>query len=344
MLVHLEKLLAQVRDLDRVLASVGPERPPDRKRTLFDRLEAHEVQKTAHITELPLPPAFSKAAGGVEYLMPVQQLAVQNGLLEGGQHLLVVSATASGKTFIGGEMAGMKNFLEGKGRMLFLVPLVALANQKYQRFRDRYGHLVRVTLQTGGEPSQPPPRDPARRGSGRQRPPYGGRNLRGDRSRSPDGATLEGHRNRRHRRGADARGPGARPPSRRADRPAQAHCSRGAVPLPLGHDRCSRAACGETPGKPCPLRGPAGPARAPPHLRRAGEEDQLHQADGRRGVQDTVVEGLPRSDDRLHELPRPLPRHRRRLGRKAAPYHAGLSAQERRDVERWFANGRSLLS
>ena len=141
-LIHLEKLLMQARDLDRVLASVGPDKA-DRSKTLFDRLEAHEVQKTAHITDLALPPAFAKASG-VEYLMPVQQLAVQDGLLE-GQHLLVVSATASGKTFIG-EMAGMKNFLEGRGRMLFLVPLVALANQKYERFRDRYGHLMRVTL------------------------------------------------------------------------------------------------------------------------------------------------------------------------------------------------------
>ncbi len=144
-LVHLEKFLAQVRDLDRVLASVGPDRV-DRSRTVYDRLEAHEIQKTTPLTDLPLPPAFTEAAG-VERLMPVQQLAVENGLLE-GQDLLVVSATASGKTFIG-EMAGMKNFLEGRGRMLFLVPLVALANQKYQRFRDRYGHLVRVTLQVG---------------------------------------------------------------------------------------------------------------------------------------------------------------------------------------------------
>ncbi|MDD5419098.1 MAG: DEAD/DEAH box helicase [Methanomicrobiaceae archaeon] len=142
---HLEKLLGQVRDLDRVLASVQPE-SLDMSRTLFDRMEAHPVTETAHITDLPLSPAFAQASG-VEYLMPVQQLAVNGGLLD-GQHQLVVAATASGKTFIG-EMAGMKNFLEGRGRMLFLVPLVALANQKYQRFRDRYDHLMRVTLQVG---------------------------------------------------------------------------------------------------------------------------------------------------------------------------------------------------
>jgi helicase len=62
--------------------------------------------------------------------------------------MLVVSATASGKTFIG-EMAGLRNLAGGKGRMLFLVPLVALANQKYQRFRDRYGQLFPASLLTG---------------------------------------------------------------------------------------------------------------------------------------------------------------------------------------------------
>lgn len=144
-LIHLEDLLEQVMDLDRVLASVGPERF-DRSRTLFDRLEAHVVKKTSHITDLPLPTAFTEASG-IEHLMPVQQLSVEKGLLE-GKDLLVVSATASGKTFIG-EMAGMKNLLEGRGRMLFLVPLVALANQKYERFRDRYGHLMQIALQTG---------------------------------------------------------------------------------------------------------------------------------------------------------------------------------------------------
>ena len=46
------------------------------------------------------------------------RLAVEAGLLH-GKDLLVVAATASGKTFIG-EMAGIKNYLEGRGRMLFL--------------------------------------------------------------------------------------------------------------------------------------------------------------------------------------------------------------------------------
>ncbi|HDR73842.1 MAG TPA: DEAD/DEAH box helicase [Methanoculleus sp.] len=142
---HIEKLLLLYRDLDRVLALIQPE-SPDMSRTLFDRLEAHPVQETAHINELPLPLEFRDAAG-VETLMPVQQLAVEAGLLQ-GRDLLAVAATASGKTFIG-EMAGIKNCMERRGRMLFLVPLVALANQKYERFSDRYGTFLPVSLHTG---------------------------------------------------------------------------------------------------------------------------------------------------------------------------------------------------
>lgn len=142
---HMERLLDLYRDLDRVLGMVQPE-TPDMDRTLFDVLKAHPVQKTSHINELPLPLNFRDAAG-IETLMPVQQLAVEAGLLR-GRDLLVVAATASGKTFIG-EMAGSKNFIEKRGRTLFLVPLVALANQKYQRFRERYGGFLEVSLHTG---------------------------------------------------------------------------------------------------------------------------------------------------------------------------------------------------
>jgi helicase len=144
-ITHLEVLLDQYRNLDRVLATLQPDKLSF-SQTLFDRLEPHPVLATSKITELTLPPEFVKASG-VEALMPAQQLAVEAGLLY-GKDLLVVAATASGKTFIG-EMAGMKNYLEGRGRMLFLVPLVALANQKYERFSERYGGFAKSGLLTG---------------------------------------------------------------------------------------------------------------------------------------------------------------------------------------------------
>jgi helicase len=142
---HIDELLARFRDIDKVLASVQPDEKRAGK-TLYDRLEAHPVQKTASLAELPLPRGFVDTAG-VEYLMPAQQMAVDAGLLY-GKDLLIVSATASGKTFIG-EMAGMKNYLEGRGRTLFLVPLVALAVQKYHRFDERYGKIAGAGLMIG---------------------------------------------------------------------------------------------------------------------------------------------------------------------------------------------------
>lgn len=144
-IAHLENLLLQFRNLDRVLAMLQPDKMT-MEAALFDKLEAHPVMKTAPLDELPLPRQFRDACG-VTQLMPAQQLAIEAGLLH-GKDLLVVAATASGKTFIG-EMAGMKNYLEGRGRTLFLVPLVALANQKYERFTDRYGKFAKAALLTG---------------------------------------------------------------------------------------------------------------------------------------------------------------------------------------------------
>ncbi len=144
-ITHLESLLVQFRNLDRVLATLNPEKLT-MGAALFDRLEPHPVMTTAPLDELPLPRQFIDASG-VKQLMPAQQLAVEAGLLF-GKDLLVVAATASGKTFIG-EMAGIKNYLEGRGRTLFLVPLVALANQKYERFTERYGKFAKTGLLTG---------------------------------------------------------------------------------------------------------------------------------------------------------------------------------------------------
>ena len=130
---HLEQMLEVYHDLDRVLGMLQPAAAKP-SQTLFDRLEPHAIRKTQPITALPL-------------LMPVQQLCVDAGLLK-GKDQLVVAATASGKTFIG-EMAGIKNLSESRGSMLFLVPLVALANQKYNRFTERYGDFLNVSLLTG---------------------------------------------------------------------------------------------------------------------------------------------------------------------------------------------------
>jgi len=80
-------------------------------------------------------------------LRPAQSKAIKKGLLK-GKNLLVCTPTASGKTLIA-ELGGVKNILEGKGKAVYIVPLKALASEKYKDFKKRYGHLFRIALSIG---------------------------------------------------------------------------------------------------------------------------------------------------------------------------------------------------
>jgi helicase len=72
-------------------------------------------------------------------LLPVQAKAFKNGVLE-GKSVVVVAATSGGKTFVG-EAAAIQA-ARRRGRALYLVPLKALADEKYREFRGRYQPLA----------------------------------------------------------------------------------------------------------------------------------------------------------------------------------------------------------
>ncbi|MDD1670020.1 MAG: DEAD/DEAH box helicase [Methanomicrobiales archaeon] len=330
---YIESLLAAYRDLDRVLSSLQPD-GLDLTRTLFDRIEAHPVTETSPLSELPLPPEF-RAASGVERLMPVQQLAVGAGLLAGSD-LLVVSATASGKTFIG-EMAGMKNLLEGRGRMLFLVPLVALANQKHERFSERYGKVASVSLLTGRNRLNLPENR------------VGGR-------RDPDAqvvvGTYEGIDHLiRCGRGLPNLGTVVVDEIQMLEDRERGHRLDGLIArLKYLAPRAQFLYLSATVGLPHLLAEKLGarlvtyaerPVPLERHLLFATRKDKIRyekqlmereysvrSSKGYRGQ--TIIFTNARA--RCHVIAEAL-------GRKAAPYHAGLTAQERRDVERRFAGG-----
>jgi len=146
---HFYELLKRVRDLERIIKFVSSGTDPEltkydviSKRALTCReLDIDELRISGEY-KAQLKTCFSK-------LLPVQSIAVEKGLLEGVE-LLVVSATATGKTFVG-ELAGINNILMKKGKFLFLVPLVALANQKFKEFKKRYRSLgIRTSLRVGG--------------------------------------------------------------------------------------------------------------------------------------------------------------------------------------------------
>lgn len=128
---HLARMLRKRRNLDDVLGLLNLQRL-NPELTRFDTIPASREETTMDMEETDLPEKLKMVLRRrLKEFLPVQTKSIQAGLLE-GKSQLVVSATATGKSLIG-EMAGVKNLLEGKGKMLFLVPLVALANQKFDQ-------------------------------------------------------------------------------------------------------------------------------------------------------------------------------------------------------------------
>ena len=94
------------------------------------------------------------AKQGIKEFRPAQQKAIDNGLLQ-GKNLLICTPTASGKTLIA-EMAAAKAILEGKGKAVYIVPLVALASEKAKDFKKKYEGLLKVALSVGDFDSSDP--------------------------------------------------------------------------------------------------------------------------------------------------------------------------------------------
>lgn len=145
---RLEETLLKSRDLDRTIAMLSPEEL-DPELTRFDAIAANTTVSTEKIKSLPLVKKFKNILlQKSDTLLPVQALSIESGLLK-GQNQLVTSVTATGKTLIG-EIAGVENILRKKGKMLYLVPLVALANQKYDQFTKRYSNIgIQTSIRVG---------------------------------------------------------------------------------------------------------------------------------------------------------------------------------------------------
>ena len=149
---NFKRVLEKTGSLDDVLEMLSPRFDPlsHSDLTLFDTVEVHDdkIPKIA-MKRLKIPEEFKQVIlqEKNQYLLPVQYLAIREGLLK-DENLLVVSATGSGKTLVG-ELAGIPKALNGK-KFLFLTPLVALANQKYRDFKKRYEPLgLKVAIKVG---------------------------------------------------------------------------------------------------------------------------------------------------------------------------------------------------
>jgi replicative superfamily II helicase len=106
------------------------------------------------LSEYGFPPELISAwSGSIEKLNKLQLDAINEFGIFNGEHLLVSAPTSSGKTMIG-ELAALKKVLN-RGRSIFLFPLKALVNDKYNDFRKRYSSFgVKVIYATGDSSDQ----------------------------------------------------------------------------------------------------------------------------------------------------------------------------------------------
>lgn len=91
---------------------------------------------------------------GLDELRPCQVKSLKKGLLD-KKSLLVCTPTGSGKTLVA-EIASVNSILNRWGKAVYIVPLKALAMEKYKNFTKRYGSLFRIGISIGDLDSSDP--------------------------------------------------------------------------------------------------------------------------------------------------------------------------------------------
>lgn len=145
-------LLGKLHDTQRVSAVFTGDQASIGDLTLVQKTEKISELKlepyVRNITEFPLPKFLLKSlqSRGIRTFLPIQVQALQKGLLNKNNQLIVAN-TSAGKTLIG-EMAGISHMLKNR-KFIFTAPLVALANTKFEDFKKFYGAKFKIGLRTG---------------------------------------------------------------------------------------------------------------------------------------------------------------------------------------------------
>ena len=86
---------------------------------------------------------------GIEELRPPQKKALDLGILDKNKNFIVSIPTGAGKTLIA-EMALINHIIKDKSKGIYIVPLKALASEKYEEFKKKYEKFgVKVALSIG---------------------------------------------------------------------------------------------------------------------------------------------------------------------------------------------------
>lgn len=106
--------------------------------------------KVSDITDVPVWLRDTVIEKGITDLNPPQEQAIEKGLLD-GESLIVSSPTASGKTLI--ATLGIVQSLEAGDKALYLVPLKALASEKYEDYKELFSDHYDIGMSIGDRDS-----------------------------------------------------------------------------------------------------------------------------------------------------------------------------------------------
>ncbi|MCS7123346.1 MAG: DEAD/DEAH box helicase [Candidatus Aenigmarchaeota archaeon] len=85
----------------------------------------------------------------IENLFEAQEKAIKEGVLENCDNFIICTATGSGKTLIA-ELASLQTIIKQRKKVLYLAPLKALANEKYEEFKNKYEKIgIKFALSIG---------------------------------------------------------------------------------------------------------------------------------------------------------------------------------------------------
>jgi len=151
-------LVLKFKDVKKVLESFKPNFNPIKNQniTLYDVETTTPISKkylNYHIKDLNIPKSFKQLLKelNIKTLLPIQAMAIEDGLLSQNQNQLIMAPTSGGKTLVG-EIAGVSKVLKDKNKkMLYLVPIVALANIRELEFKQKYEPLGLNVVKKVGE-------------------------------------------------------------------------------------------------------------------------------------------------------------------------------------------------
>jgi len=153
------RLLLRFKSIPKIMQMMSPNFNPVKNSdlTIWDTqmrseelVEKFNTTPPTLISNLPIPRNLKShyITKKISQLLPIQIIAVNEGLFE-NKNLLVVSSTSSGKTLLG-ELSGFSKILNTGGTMIYAVPLVALANLRFEEYTGFRKYGIQPFLLIGG--------------------------------------------------------------------------------------------------------------------------------------------------------------------------------------------------